>query len=160
LQDNNRDNTFVYLFSHKGFISVSEVLNGGEKFYGTCHADDEFYFFPPPKDVENYFSAIPSKQDEKVRKNWIKLWVNFAKTGHPTPEWSSESKFPFWTPATKFPLDYMQIGNENGKSKELFQMKKDLYPERLKFWSDLKEQYNLKVWKTESKPKIDSKDEL
>lgn len=151
MQDNNRNNTFAYLFSHKGFISFSEIVNGGEKFYGTSHGDDEFVFFPPPKNVEKFFSAIPSKEDEELRKNWIKLWVNFAKTGNPTPEWSSESKFPFWTPATKFPLDFMQIGNENGKSQELFRMKQDLYRERLKFWSDLRENYNLKMWKPEVK---------
>lgn len=163
LRDNNRDNTFVYLLSHKGYISYSQSSGGGEKFYGTDHGDDLLYFFPPPEEYTDFLTAIPSKEDEKLRKNLIKLWVDFARTGHPTPEWSSESKTPFWTPASKFPLDYMMIGNENGQSKELFKMKKDLFPERAKFWMDLKEKYNLKVWKTDSKPKEtkeDLKDEL
>lgn len=150
----------MYLLSHKGYVSGSELSGGGEKFYGTDHGDDLYYLFPPPEEYSEFLSAIPSKEDEKLRKNWIKLWVDFAKTGHPTPEWTSESKIPFWTPASKFPLDYMVIGNENGKSKELFKIKKDLYPERAKFWMDLKEKYNLKVWKTDSKPKEDLKDEL
>ena len=52
----------------------------------------------------------------------------------PTPEWSKESRFPYWTPATKFPLDYMRIGNENGNSDKLLEMKKDLYTESAEFY--------------------------
>lgn len=53
----------------------------------------------------------------------------------------------------------MLIGNENGESKKIFQMKKDLYSERAEFWMKLKEKYNLRTWKTEDVEKI-SKDEL
>lgn len=57
----------------------------------------------------------------------------------------------------------MSIGNENGNSKKLFKMKKGLYEERAKFWSDLKKQYNLISWEIDAKPsreKLDEKDEL
>lgn len=146
--------------SHKGYVSDSQLAGGGEKFYGTGHGDDLYYLFPPPQEYTDFLTGLPSKEDERLRKNWIKLWVNFAKTGHPTPDWSKESKIPFWTPATKFPLDYMIIGNENGNSKDIFKMKRDLYPERAKFWLELKEKYNLKIWKTDSKPKDDLKGEI
>ncbi len=39
-------------------------------------------------------------------------------------------------------------------------MKKDLTPERAKFWMDLKEKYNMKMWKTESQSKESLKEEL
>lgn len=74
----------------------------------------------------------------------------------PTPEWSKESRFPYWTPATKFPLDYMRIGNENGNSDKLLEMKKDLYAKAAEFWIKLREKYGLRVWKNEKK----SRDEL
>lgn len=108
-----------------------------------------------------------------------KLWVNFATTGYwkfdinkfpekfltyffffcysnPTPEWNKDSKVPFWSPASKFPLDYMQIGNENGNSDKLLAMKKDLYSESAEFWIKLRQKYGLKRWLTSDK----SKDEL
>lgn len=56
----------------------------------------------------------------------------------------------------------MQIGNENGESKKLFQMKKDLLPKRGEFWMKLREEYNLRTWKIDSMGKVEKeeKDEL
>lgn len=81
LRDNNRDNTFVYLLSHKGYASYSALDTGSDDFHGTAHGDDLLYLFPPPKDVKNYFGSFPAKEDESLRKSMVKLWVNFAKTG-------------------------------------------------------------------------------
>lgn len=81
LRDNNRDNTFVYLLSHKGYASYSEVDADSDVFHGTAHADDLLYLFPPPKDVINFFSSFPTKEDESLRKSLVKLWVDFARTG-------------------------------------------------------------------------------
>ena len=75
-------NTFVYLFSHKGSASYSELLLGGaENFYGTCHSDDLIYLFPLHKTIPKLFSSIPSKEDKEVTRLMTKLWVNFATTG-------------------------------------------------------------------------------
>ena len=82
LRDNNRDNTFVYLFTHKGAASFSEVFNGGrEKFHGTCHADDLLYLFPWQKNVPDLYNSVPTEEDRKLIKLMTKLWVNFATTG-------------------------------------------------------------------------------
>ncbi|CAG9809984.1 unnamed protein product [Chironomus riparius] len=152
LEGNNRDNTYVYLFSHKGSISFSEILGANrEKFFGTCHGDDLLYLFPIRHNTPQYYNSIPTNEDTKLRKLMTKLWVNFATTGNPTPEWSKKSKLPYWTPASKFPLDYMQIGNENGKSDKLLEMKKDLYTEHAEFWIKLREKYGLRAWKNEKK---------
>lgn len=82
LRDSNRDNTYVYLFSHKGPASFSEYFNGGgNKFYGTCHSDELYYLFPMQKSLPEFFSAIPSEEDKKLIQLMTKLWVNFAITG-------------------------------------------------------------------------------
>lgn len=80
LRDNLRDQTFFYLFSHKGSASYSEILRGGENFYGTCHADELLYLFPSHKTIPPLFSSIPSEEDKEVTRLMTKLWVNFAET--------------------------------------------------------------------------------
>lgn len=81
LRDNNRDNTFVYYLSHKGYASYSEIEGGGDNFHGVDHGDDLLYLFPPPSCVSELHSSFPTPDDEKLRKTMIKLWVNFARTG-------------------------------------------------------------------------------
>ena len=67
-----------------------------------------------------------------------------------------KTELPSWSPASKFPLDYMRIGNENGNSEKLLEMKKDLFTKNTKFWINLRKKYGLRVWKNENK----NKDEL
>lgn len=64
------------------------------------------------------------------------LVVQFSR--NPTPDGSDLKK---WLPTDGFPLDFMQIGNENGNSKDLLTMKNDLYPERAEFWENIKAHY-------------------
>lgn len=45
----------------------------------------------------------------------------------------------------------MRIGNENGKSKNLLEMKKGLFEKNSKFWIELREKYGLRVWKSGNK---------
>ncbi|KAL7015755.1 hypothetical protein ACKWTF_016653 [Chironomus riparius] len=157
LKSNNHDNTYVYLFSHKGSISFSEVFGGDPmKYYGTSHLDDLLYLFPMRDSFPHFYNSIPTEDDVKLRKIMTKLWVDFATTGNPTSNLSKETELPSWSPATKFPLDYMRIGNENGNSDKLLEMKKDLFAKNTQFWINLREKYGLKVWKNENK----NKDEL
>lgn len=77
-----RANTFVYLFTHKGSCSFTEIFKGGsETFYGTSHAEELQYLFPIRKDLSYFFNSIPSEEDKKVSKMITKLWVNFAYSG-------------------------------------------------------------------------------
>jgi hypothetical protein len=49
-----------------------------------------------------------------------------------------------WKEATKFPLDYMRIGNEmkdEVDNQEFMSMERDLLPERANFWNELKAHY-------------------
>ena len=72
---------------------------------------------------------------------------------NPTP--NADDFGQLWSPVSQFPLDYMRIGNENGKSKDLLVMQKDLFPERADFWDDIKAHHP-----AESKPKTLIKGEL
>lgn len=81
LRNNLRDQTYFYLFSHKGTSSASEMIGGGsENFYGTCHADELLYLFPMRKTTPALFNSMPSKQDKELTRLMTKLWVNFAET--------------------------------------------------------------------------------
>lgn len=82
LQSSQRENTFVYLFSHKGSASYSEISGGGpDKFYGSAHGDTLLRLFPEQKTIPELFGSIPSNDDQEVTKMMTKLWVNFATTG-------------------------------------------------------------------------------
>lgn len=168
-----RGDTFVYLFSHKGSCSFTEIFKGGsEAYYGTSHAEELQYLFPIRKDLPYFFNSIPTEEDKKVSKLITKLWVSFAYTGqvyftnctnsifkmfiicrNPTPDGSD---LPKWTPAQGFPLDYMRIGNDKGQSTDLLVMENNLYPDRAQFWDDLKAHYPAE----ETHPKTNVKGEL
>lgn len=72
--------TFVYLFTHKGASSFSEIFKAGsETYYGTAHAEELQYLFPIRKDLPYFFSSIPTEDDKKIKKILTKLWVNFGE---------------------------------------------------------------------------------
>jgi carboxylesterase type B len=80
--NDQRGDTFVYLFTHKGSCSFTEIFKGGsEAYYGTSHAEELQYLFPIRKDLPYFFNSIPTEDDKKVSKMITKLWVNFAYNG-------------------------------------------------------------------------------
>lgn len=73
--------TFVYLYSHKGPASFTEIFGGErETYYGVSHADELQYLFPMGRSF--FYNSLPTKEDVEVRKALIELWVNFARTGY------------------------------------------------------------------------------
>jgi hypothetical protein len=60
---------------------------------------------------------------------------------NPTPPGEKLKK---WPATSSFPLDYMRIGNENGHSRDLLIMQKDLYADRAQFWENLRAHYPAK----------------
>ena len=69
------NNTFAYLFTHKGSASVSQT----ENYFGTAHSDDLIYLFPLHKMF--FISAMPTSDDEELFRYMPQLWVDFAKNG-------------------------------------------------------------------------------
>ena len=53
---------------------------------------------------------------------------------------------PQWPTATRTSLKYLQIGNENGNSQSLFQLKENFLTERSDFWIKLREEFKLNSW--------------
>lgn len=154
LANQKKDNTFVYLFTHKGSASFTEIFKGGpENHYGTAHAEELQYLFPIRKDLSYFFNSIPTEDDKKVSKIITKMWVNFAYHANPTPD----DSLPTWKTATGLPLKYMRIGNANGFAKNLLSMETDLYSERAEFWWKLKAHHPVNPPKAEE---CCNKDEL
>ncbi|XP_059619894.1 venom carboxylesterase-6 [Phlebotomus argentipes] len=130
-----RGPTFVYLFAHKGSASFTEIFKGGrEKYYGVCHAEELQYLFPVGKEL--FVSAVPTQNDIKMRKLITKLWVNFAKTGHPTPKGSGLTFS--WKEAKGYPVDYLRLGRMDDEEKSLASMERGLFEERINFWRRLR----------------------
>lgn len=71
--------TYVYLFAHRGSASFTEIFKGGEQFLGVSHAEELQYLFPIGKEL--FISALPTKDDIRIREILTELWVNFARTG-------------------------------------------------------------------------------
>lgn len=78
----NMNNTFAYMYSHKGSASFYEVFtDGDETFHGTAHADDLLSLFPMQRALSQIYSSIPTEEDRKLSKSMVKMWVNFATFG-------------------------------------------------------------------------------
>ncbi|XP_031627736.1 venom carboxylesterase-6 [Contarinia nasturtii] len=126
--------TYVYLFTHKGSASFTEIFKGGqENYWGVSHAEELQYLFPIADGL--FISALPTKEDEEIRKAITQLWVNFASTGNPTPD---SSDLPKWEEANGFPLKYYRIGNSNHNGKSLIGMEIDgIFHDRANFWRQI-----------------------
>lgn len=79
--------------------------------------------------------------NQKTTKKQHRKYCHFR---NPTPD---SSVTPTWTPATDFPLNYMQIGNENGKFDiQILQSRVDFYSARANFWMELRNEHRISSW--------------
>ncbi|KAL7043409.1 hypothetical protein ACKWTF_001490 [Chironomus riparius] len=78
-QNSTLNNTYIYLYSHKGAASHTEVF-GRQKFYGTCHMDELLSLFPLYEN-NNFYTSIPTDFDRALHRIMPHLWANFASTG-------------------------------------------------------------------------------
>lgn len=79
----HQNNTFVYMFSHKGFTSFYKVYSHGldDAFHGTAHADELLYLFSTHRYYSKINSTIQRADDKELSTSMVKMWVNFATTG-------------------------------------------------------------------------------
>uniref|UniRef100_A0A182QQQ3 Carboxylic ester hydrolase n=1 Tax=Anopheles farauti TaxID=69004 RepID=A0A182QQQ3_9DIPT len=149
--------TYVYLFAQKASASFTEIFEGGkENYYGVCHAEELQYLFPIAKDL--FHTAIPTEDELEVRRIITKLWVNFARTGNPTPPEETNGPVPVWPPADRFPLRYLRIGSLNSAQESLVALETGLFEERTAFWRQLRAHHPPGV--TAEERKLQSRDEL
>lgn len=129
--------TYVYLFAQRTAASFTEIFEGGkEKYYGVCHAEELQFLFPIAKDL--FVTAIPSPEELQVRKVITELWVNFARTGNPTPSYEDGGLLPEWPTTDGFPLTYLRIGSPTIDGEPLFAVESGFFEERSAFWRRLR----------------------
>ncbi|KAG5668734.1 hypothetical protein PVAND_016661 [Polypedilum vanderplanki] len=137
-----RDNTFIFHFTHKSTASFSMANN----FLGTCHVDDLIPLFQLRKSF--YYSSVPTRHDKELTEKMTKMWTNFATFGNPTPE--NILGIPQWPTINNITsFKYLQIGNENGKTESLFQLKENYYIERAELWMNLRNHFKLNSWESD-----------
>nr|AHJ81321.1 carboxylesterase [Locusta migratoria] len=103
-------------------FSFSNILNTVRGFSGASHADDLPYLF--------FSWALPRGSNGAVTgARLTKMWTNFAKTGHPTPE-DDPLLSVNWTSYTPEMPTYLDIGRE-------LQLKTGLKERAMDFWHDL-----------------------
>uniref|UniRef100_A0A182PSD7 Carboxylic ester hydrolase n=1 Tax=Anopheles epiroticus TaxID=199890 RepID=A0A182PSD7_9DIPT len=128
---------YCYYFTHDGrWGNIKRLLNMSH-LPGVCHGDDVFYMF---SSVLN--AALPDDADEAfVRRAFVTLWSNFARTGDPTPE-SGElgGGLPCWEPVDPcegmdtFKLKCLQIDRSS-------KMAQNPFLKRSIFWRELFRSY-------------------
>ncbi|XP_044253508.1 acetylcholinesterase-like [Tribolium madens] len=117
--------SFVCLFfSYKCYSSGHLIRRffPKEKIEGVCHGDDVSYLF-------NSFASPRLKKgsiEEISMQRFVKMWTNFAKTGHPTPVKTDLVNI-LWEPITHDSDFYLDIGRE-------LKMGKNPDCDRMQFW--------------------------
>lgn len=131
--------TYVYLFAQKASASFTEIFKGGnEKYYGVCHAEELQYIFPIAKEIPSFHTAVPSDDELEIRRLITQLWVNFARTGNPTPADNTDHTLPQWPSTYQFPLRYLRIGRIDSSKESITALETGLFEERAAFWRELK----------------------
>jgi hypothetical protein len=74
------------------------------------------------------------------------LTYSFVTIFFSKPNPDNSPSLPQWPPASGTSMKYLQIGNENGNSQSLFQLKENFLTERSEFWMNLREEFELSSW--------------
>uniref|UniRef100_A0A1B6CXI0 Carboxylesterase type B domain-containing protein n=1 Tax=Clastoptera arizonana TaxID=38151 RepID=A0A1B6CXI0_9HEMI len=85
------------------------------------HSDELGYiFYIPPL---NQSTTDASSTSMTTLKRMVKMWTNFAKTGNPTPDGTTDDdlKNIIWTPATNGAYRYLQISSQLKMSENNFE---------------------------------------
>ncbi|CAH0589988.1 unnamed protein product [Chrysodeixis includens] len=91
---------YAYEFSYGGFLNFAKMMFGFRKYPGATHADELFYMFSLPAQLN---------VDREIIEKMTLFWTNFAKYGNPTPK---SSALPKWEPAEKQDAQLLVIDNE------------------------------------------------
>jgi len=124
-QSKSSASVYLYQFSFDG--KGVEFFPSDISIPGASHGSDLLYLF----DTALPSFPVPPLDDDsmEVRKKMIKMWINFAKTGNPTPEPDSLLGVT-WSPVTKAELNYLNIDKE-------LTMHRDLMKENMDFWGEI-----------------------
>ncbi|CAH0581200.1 unnamed protein product [Chrysodeixis includens] len=124
------ENVYLYEFTAETERNYTKKSYNMEDYKGVCHSDDVLYLF-------NVTSLDVPLTDEikMIIKQFVKLWVNFAKTGKPTSTEVVE-----WKPFRESERNYYIIGKD-------FESSRNPNAENISFWEDIYEESTLNVTK-------------
>ncbi len=87
------------------------------------------------------------KERERGRESEHLLKLSFSNFYRDPNGSDIPTIWPLVTNSTFASMQYMQIGNENGRSDDgVLQAKEDYYSTRAEFWKKLRSEYNLDSW--------------
>ncbi|XP_053674681.1 uncharacterized protein LOC128724987 [Anopheles nili] len=129
---------FYYQFSYDGELNMYKKLLR-LSIPGACHADELSYMFLMR--LANY-DVSPETEEANVRKLMCRMWTNFAKHGHPTPDddrslsyrWDQVDKI---APASTEPFQ-LRCLNITAKPEMIMNPDKD----RIDFWRGVYRKWN------------------
>ncbi|KAB7502074.1 Venom carboxylesterase-6 [Armadillidium nasatum] len=125
---------YTYQFDHLANVSWASILPGYVKRDVIAHGEDLVYFFYGGEFIK---IKLESEDDIKMGRIFLNLWINFAKTGNPTPP---DSDFK-WHTTTSNSFRYLSLTTSPV-------MKEDSFQKNRKFWADLKLSENLLLQKS------------
>lgn len=126
-EQQSKSSASVYLYQFSFEVKGVEFFPSDISIPGASHGSDSLYLFETALPL---FPFPPLDDDGMgVRKKMLKMWINFAKTGNPTPEPDSLLGVT-WSPVTKAELNYLNIDKE-------LTMHTDLMKENMDFWDEI-----------------------
>ncbi|XP_075970130.1 carboxylic ester hydrolase-like isoform X2 [Anticarsia gemmatalis] len=114
---------YMYLFDYETDMNIIKTFSGKTDLKGACHADDLFYLFSSGLNQDFY-----KEQDniKKIVNQLTKFWVDFARTGNPTPNKGGVQWLPYTPPSREYMLLNEQLSLQSYANKE-----------RVEFWNKI-----------------------
>ncbi|XP_029722941.2 carboxylic ester hydrolase-like [Aedes albopictus] len=130
--ERNSQPTFYYQFSFDGDLNLMKRRLLLTDFPGAVHSDELAYLWSM---TDLPISPIlPSNSANIVRQRMVRLWTNFAITGHPTPNSYTDLQNIHWAPVQGSDMTYLDIGDNLIVTRHPNQA-------RINLWRDLEERY-------------------
>lgn len=120
--------TYVYVFDHRPAGSLTNIVGAGDESLGVCHADELAMLFPIGNTL--FPTGVYTEKDIQMREAMVKMWVNFATYGNPTPTGSAFK----WEPATKYPWNYARLGSQDLSDWYILRNEDNYKRDRIDFW--------------------------
>ncbi|XP_063708885.1 juvenile hormone esterase-like [Culicoides brevitarsis] len=121
---------FYYIFSYDGSLNLGKKLSSLSEYDGAMHSDDLGYLW---KLLQMPAPIKPSDPARIVRQRMVKMWANFSKYGHPTPN-VTELISVEW-PKVRNHQEFLEIGEE-------LIPKIDPFSQRMAMWKEMDQKYN------------------
>jgi len=105
-------NVFNYVFTQKNDWSPLGLSFNFTEDEGPHHGD-ELQFLFRVKAFPGFEDPVFIEEEQKLGRDMVQLWTNFAKFGHPTPPGDSVQNLPMWNQVTLLSGGYMNISSSS-----------------------------------------------